>query len=291
MKTAIVTGGSSGFGLLTTIKLAKAGFKVVSTYRTGGNEVRMKQELELQQVSDQVIIKKLDVTSQESLQHFHQVVDSLERIDVLVNNAGMAVGGFSEEVPLHAYRTQFETNVFGAIAVTQLVLPKMRQQTSGKIINMSSISGLVGFPGLSAYSASKHALEGWSESLRLELAPFHIDVFIVEPGSYHTNIWTTGTYIPAEADYDSSPYNDMMNQIKKVIEKSSANYGDPIEVATLVTDIATGKKGTTFRYPVGKGIGLTLFFKKLIPWKWWEKAVKKQIKMGETDASRYSRKD
>ncbi|WP_395940565.1 SDR family oxidoreductase [Bacillus sp. HMF5848] len=277
MRTAIVTGASSGFGLLTTIMLAKQGFHVVATYRSDDKMKYIEEESEKNGVKNNVIIKKLDVTHEDSLLKFSNFIKSLDKIDVLVNNAGMAVGGFSEEVPLAAFRAQFETNVFGAIAVTQIVLPYMRAQKAGHIINVSSVSGTVGFPGLSPYVSSKHALEGWSESLRLEVASFGINVVLIEPGSYKTSIWTTGRYVPEEAQKETSPYAPMMKKIERILDKSASSFGDPSEVAKLITDIATKNQRTKLRYPVGKGIAQTVWIKKILPWSLWERIVRKQM--------------
>ncbi|WP_345290140.1 SDR family NAD(P)-dependent oxidoreductase, partial [Streptomyces gulbargensis] len=164
------------------------------------------------------------------------------RIDVLVNNAGYAGAGFSEEVSVEEYKAQFETNVFGVMAVTQAILPLMRRQMSGKIINVSSISGRVGFPGLSPYIASKHALEGYSESLRLELKPFGVDVVLIEPGSYQTNIWTTGKKVAEKSLEKDSPYYETMKKMEHYLERSSGNYGDPQEVAKLIVKLAKQDK-------------------------------------------------
>ena len=126
-------------------------------------------------------------------------MEDFGKVDVLINNAGYAGAGFVEEVSMEEYRKQFETNVFGVLAVTKAFLPLMRKQGQGCIINISSISGKVAFPGLSPYIASKHAIEGWSESLRLEMQPFGVKVVLIEPGSYKTNIWSTGKQVAVES--------------------------------------------------------------------------------------------
>jgi NAD(P)-dependent dehydrogenase (short-subunit alcohol dehydrogenase family) len=182
-KTAIVTGSSSGFGLLTAIELALKGFTVIATMRDVNKAQPLLELAKENRVENFIHVLPLDVTSTESILLFRDKLENYPSIDVLVNNAGYALGGFSEELLIEDYRLQFETNFFGLIAVTQTVLPLMRAKKQGRIINMSSISGRIGFPGLSAYVASKHALEGYSESLRLELKPFGIDVSLIEPRS------------------------------------------------------------------------------------------------------------
>ncbi|MBO9129225.1 oxidoreductase [Bacillus sp. 165] len=269
-EVAIVTGASSGFGLLTSLQLAKHGFCVIATMRNTENQSQLLYEAEQIGIKDNILIQQLDVTCSKSIQALQQNLLELNRIDVLVNNAGYASGGFAEEIPIEEYRRQFDTNVFGVIAVTQSVLPFMRTQRKGKIINISSISGQIGFPGLAPYVASKHALEGWSECLRLEVKPFGIDVVLVEPGSFHTNIWSTGKHIAEKSLRQDSPYFHSMKRIESYLESGQSSFGDPIEVARKVADIAKQKR-PTLRYPIGKGIRTTLFLKHLIPWKRWER--------------------
>jgi NAD(P)-dependent dehydrogenase (short-subunit alcohol dehydrogenase family) len=193
---------------------------------------------------------------------------------VLVNNAGFALGGFCEELSVEEYRLQFETNVFGVISVTQAVLPVMRKNRTGRIINMSSISGKFGFPGLSPYTASKHALEGFSESLRLEVKPFGIDVVLVEPGSYQTNIWSSIDNTSIRSD---SPYYFYMERLLSEIESGKAGHGNPLDVAQLVVEIASQKKTPKLRYPIGKGVMMSLVIKALLPWKLIENVIVKNL--------------
>ena len=274
-KTAIVTGSSSGFGLLCVIELALKGFTVIATMR---NTNKSKELLDLakdKQVVNSIHITSLDVTSTDSIDNFKIFLENHPQIDVLINNAGFAAGGFSEELSLDDYREQFETNFFGVIAVTNTVLPLMRARKQGRIINMSSISGRFGFPGLSAYSASKHALEGYSESLRLELRPFGIDVSLIEPGSYQTNIWSIVDQLENNPE---SPYTFYMESLIKEINNGKADYGDPSDVAKLAAQIASDPGTPDLRYPIGKGVKTNLFFKKMLPWKTIETVVLKRLK-------------
>ncbi|MED1472208.1 SDR family oxidoreductase [Bacillus salipaludis] len=274
-KIAIVTGTSSGFGLLTVIELALKGFTVIATMRDLTKSEQLLGLAEEKQVVDFIHVHLLDVTSPESINAFKSFLSEWPSIDVLVNNAGFAVGGFSEELSIEDYRKQFETNFFGVIAVTNTVLPFMRANGQGRIINMSSISGRFGFPGLSAYSASKYALEGYSESLRLELKPLGIDVSLIEPGSYQTNIWTSVDDLMVDTD---SPYATYMKSILKEIESGQADYGDPMEVAKLVAEIATQVKSPKLRYPIGKGVKSNLFLKNILPWEKLETFIVKKLK-------------
>lgn len=275
-KIAVVTGASSGFGMLTSIELAKQNYYVVATMRNVDKKLALLERAEEAKVTNLVEVFPLDVTNDQSLQVFKEKLRELGRVDVLVNNAGYAGAGFSEEIPIEEYRQQFETNVFGAISVTQLCLPFMREQRNGKIINVSSISGRVGFPGLSPYVASKHALEGWSESLRLEVGPFGIDVVLVEPGSFQTSIWSSGKHITNKSLQMQSPYYSYMKILSLHLEKGEASYGDPLEVAKLITEICE-HSSPKLRYPIGKGVRFTMFVKGCLPWRLWERIIMKKI--------------
>jgi NAD(P)-dependent dehydrogenase (short-subunit alcohol dehydrogenase family) len=273
-KRAIVTGSSSGFGMLCAVELAKAGFEVISTMRNLDKAEKLLKLADEHDVSDLIHLHLLDVTSQDSVQSFSEYITRFSHVDVLVNNAGFALGGFCEELSLEEYRLQFETNVFGVIAVTQAVLPIMRKNRNGRIINMSSISGKFGFPGLSPYTASKHALEGYSESLRLELKPFGIDVVLVEPGSYQTNIWSSIDNMTINRE---SPYHFYMEALLKDIESGKGRHGNPLDVARLVAKIASQPKTPKLRYQIGKGVKFSLFLKHLLPWNLLEKIVLKKL--------------
>ncbi|MRH43416.1 SDR family oxidoreductase [Aquibacillus halophilus] len=276
-RIAIITGSSSGFGLLTTIKLAEQGFHVIATMRNLKKAEIFNKLIKKQDVFDRIQPRQLDVTDKVSIGKFSEYVKGLERVDVLVNNAGFAIGGFAEHVEIDDYRRQFETNLFGVIAVTQAILPKMHERGMGTIINVSSVSGRTAFPGLSAYVSSKYALEGYTESLRLELKPFGIQVALVEPGSFQTNIWSSGMEISERSADKQSPYYDYMTAITSALESGKKNHGDPVLVANLISKIASMKELKKLRYPIGKGLKATILMKALIPWKWWEKIVLKTI--------------
>jgi NAD(P)-dependent dehydrogenase (short-subunit alcohol dehydrogenase family) len=276
-KTAIVTGTTSGFGLLTTLELAKNGFQVIATMRNLD-----KREVFSEYTKDLSILNRiepflLDVTSSEQINAFQTKVEKLGQIDVLINNAGMALGGFCEEISLDEYRRQFETNLFGLMSVTKAVLPTFRKQKFGTIINVSSISGRIGFPGLSPYTASKFGLEGYTESLRLEVKPFGIQVALVEPGSYQTNIWSTSMKEFKSTKPTDTTYQNYAEAILSSIESGKENYGDPLEVARLIHRLAIQKKLKKLRYPIGKGVKTAMLIKRILPWHWWERIVIRSI--------------
>lgn len=276
-KTAIITGTSSGFGLMTAVEMAKNGFTVIAGMRDINKSSNLMKEAKKQGVESKILVHKLDVTDEKSILDFQtRVIEDHGKVDVLVNNAGYAGAGFVEEVSMDEYRKQFETNVFGVIAVTKAFLPSMRKRGQGSIINISSISGKTAFPGLSPYSASKHAIEGWSESLRLEMKPFGVKVVLVEPGSYKTSIWTTGKQVAAGSLHADSPYHDYMVKMENYISEGENNFGSPQEVARKITEIA-GMKNPDLRYPIGKGVKAAIFIKNIMPWKLWENVILKKL--------------
>lgn len=275
-KTAVVTGSSSGFGFLTALELAKEGYTVLATMRNLTKGEALLKRAEENALQGLIILQELDVTSNVSINRLKDVLAEMGRVDVLVNNAGFAGAGFIEEIPVSEYKAQFDTNVFGMISVTQAVLPLMRKQKSGTIINMSSISGRMGFPGLSPYAASKYAVEGWSECLRLEMNPFDVKVVLLEPGSFQTNIWTSGKQVTEMSKAPDSPYAAEMKKLESYTEKSAETYGDPIEVAKTITAIIR-MKNPRFRHPIGQGVKLTIWLKDRLSWKLWETIVKKML--------------
>lgn len=274
---ALITGCSNGFGLLTSVELAKAGYRVVATMRDLGRRTKLDQAIASWGVADKIDVRALDVT------HFGEiagVVDSVVRdygrIDVLVNNAGFAMAGFAEDIKLEELRTQFETNFFGAVAVTKAVLPTMRKQRSGHIIQISSIGGLHGSISVSSYSASKHALEGWSESLRLEVNSLGIKVVLVEPGAFDTGVWTVGARMGEESKKNTSPNLQRSLRMREVIQKIPK--ADPILVARVIVAIAQDPN-PKLRYLVGRDAKMQLALKRMLPWKMYEKMIANFLKI------------
>ncbi|WP_316274109.1 oxidoreductase [Bacillus halotolerans] len=275
-KIAIVTGASSGFGLLTAVKLAQS-FFVIATARQPEKAEQLHGLAAKHHVADSIHITALDVTDEHSIEAFGKTISAYAPIDLLVNNAGTAYGGFIEDVPMEHFRKQFETNVFGLINVTKTVLPYIRKHSGAKIINVSSISGLTGFPALSPYASSKYALEGFSESLRLELIPFGIETALIEPGSYQTSIWSTSLSNHMTVPADDSAYHQYYKKILSYVEKNADESGDPQEVADLIYQLAMKQRLKKLRYPIGKGVKLTLLFRALFPWSAWESILKKKL--------------
>jgi NAD(P)-dependent dehydrogenase (short-subunit alcohol dehydrogenase family) len=283
-RIVLVTGASSGFGLLTSIELAKAGFRVVATMRDLGRRDRLDQAVAAAGVSGKIVagkfdVRGLDVTKVDTIQSFvDNVVRDYERLDVLVNNAGFVVAGFAEDIKLDELRLQFETNFFGAVAVTKAALATMRRQHSGHIIQVSSITGLHGTVTASSYSASKHALEGWSESLRMEVNALGIKVVLVEPGAFQTDIWTRGAVMGEQATKATSLNIQRSLRMRSTIEKLPK--ADPIVVARLIVAIAQNPN-PKLRYLVGRDAKMQLAMKRILPWKWHEKVIANFLKIDQ----------
>src|ERR1044072_2247005 len=210
-KVAVVTGSSSGIGFETSLLLAKNG---VFTYATMRNLDKANKIIELKQKEKLPLeVLKLDVTDDKSVNDaIEKIENEQETIDILVNNAGYALVGPLEELSIQEFKEQFETNVFGVIKVTKSVLPIMRKQRNGTIVNVSSIAGRIGFPLTPAYVSSKFALEGLSESIAYELEQFGIKVIIVEPGVIKTNFDNNlkiGKNVSASTNDYGSPYAEI----------------------------------------------------------------------------------
>ena len=277
-KVVIVTGASSGFGLLTSVEFAKAGFRAVASMRDLSRRANLDQAATAACIAS-LDVRALDVTRFNEIPTFvDDVIRDYGRIDVLVNNAGFAVGGFAEDIRLEELRLQFDTNFFGAVAITKAVLPIMRKQRSGHIIQISSIAGLQGSVSVSSYSASKHALEGWSESLRLEVRSLGIKVVLVEPGAFDTGIWTGGARMGADAVKKTSPNHQRSLRMRTAIQKLPK--ADPIEVARTIVRIAQDPN-PKLRYLVGRDAKIQLTLKRLLPWKTYEKMIANFLKIDE----------
>ena len=276
-KLAIVTGSSSGFGLLTCVELVKAGFRVVASMRDLARRERLDQAAAAAEVSAKIDVRSLDITNFEAIRGFlESVVRDYGRVDVLVNNAGFAVAGFAEDIQLEELRLQFETNFFGAVAMSRAVLPVMRRQRSGHIIQISSISGVHGALTVSSYAASKHALEGWSESLRLEVNSLGIKVVLVEPGAFETGIWTRGAVMGKDAATPTSPNFQRSLKMREAVGKMPK--ADPIAVARKIVEIALNPN-PKMRYLVGRDAKIQLAMKRILPWKWHEKIIANFLKI------------
>jgi len=278
-KVAVITGSSSGIGLLTTIEFARDGYFVVATMRDLGRSSRLEEAAQQAGVRNRLDLRQLDVTNFDSIPG---VVDAIVRdhgrIDVLVNNAGFSMSGFAEDMSLDDLRHQFETNFFGAVAMSKAAIPVMRRQKSGHIIQVTSVAGRVGDPLLSAYCSSKFALEGWTESVRIETHSLGIRMALVEPGSFDTDIWTRNVTIAKGALDPNSPNRERGRRFVEFIKSRAKHHGDPIVVARLILRVANSPN-PKLRYMIGKDAKLHLWMQRLVPWRRYERMVAKMVKI------------
>jgi NAD(P)-dependent dehydrogenase (short-subunit alcohol dehydrogenase family) len=249
-KVAIVTGSSSGIGYATSLLLARNRFHTYATMRNIEKSADIQEIANKERLPLQVI--QLDVNDDASIRNsIKRVERESERIDVLVNNAGYGLVGAFEDLSVEEIKSQFETNFFGVIRLTQQVLPIMRKQKSGTIVNVSSGAGRIGFPGMSAYVSSKFALEGLSESMSYELEPFGIKVVIIEPGVIRTNFKKNSVISKKSLDNSSiSPYSSIIQKIDSSISSIIEHATPPEEVAKAILHAITSNN-PELRYLVG----------------------------------------
>jgi short-subunit dehydrogenase len=249
-KVAVVTGSSTGIGFETSLLLARNGFYTYATMRNLDKSkvitsLKQKEKLSLE-------ILQLDVTADESVKEaINKITSEQERIDVLVNNAGYALVGAFEELSIEEFKEQYETNVFGVIRVTQAVLPIMRNQRCGTIVNISSIAGKIGFPLTSAYVSSKFALEGLSESMAYEIEQFGIKVILIEPGVIKTNFDNNLKIGKRVHNNQNSSYAEMTQKRINGFKSRFENGSPSIDVAKVILKTITSENPTKLRYLVG----------------------------------------
>ena len=257
-KVAVVTGSSSGIGFETALALAKEGYYTYATMRDTKKSDKIK---ELGQKDNlKIDVLELDVDDEGSVKTaMKKILDEKQRVDVIVNNAGWGLWGCVEDVSVDEFKAQFETNFFSIIRLIQEVGPTMRKQGSGKIVNISSVAGRIGFPASPAYISSKFALEGLSESLRLEMSPFGIDVIIIEPGVIKTN-FLNPVKLAKKSESDTA-YSDITAKVVSGV-KMMAEMGTPAkEVADTIVKAVKDDKPLP-RYIVGNDASMFLEAKK-----------------------------
>jgi len=242
-KVALVTGSSSGIGYETALLLARNGF---DTYATMRNLNKSKEITEIAKKEDLPLrVLKLDVTDDKSVDDaINHILNEKKSIDVVVNNAGYGLMGSVEESSLDEIKAQFETNLFGSIRVMQKILPIMRKQMNGTIVNISSVAGRIGFPMSSSYVSSKFALEGLSESMAYELEQFGIKIILIEPGVIDTNF----TFVTPKKALGT--YSNLMNKIHTNLFSTLANGTSPKVVANAILNAVT-EENPERRYLVG----------------------------------------
>ncbi|HKG31301.1 MAG TPA: SDR family oxidoreductase [Nitrososphaeraceae archaeon] len=260
-KVAIITGSSSGVGHATALLLARNRFHTYATMRNIKKSVDIMEIANRERLPLQVI--QLDVNDNTSIRNsIEKVISEKQRIDLLVNNAGYGLVGAFEDLSVEEIKSQFETNFFGIIRLTQQVLPIMRKQKSGTIVNVSSGAGRIGFPGMSAYVSSKFALEGLSESMSYELEPFGIKIVIIEPGVIRTNFKKNAVMSKKSLD-DSfiSPYSSIIQKMDASITSIIEHATPPEEVAKAILHVVTSNN-PELRFPIGNDIIMMLETKK-----------------------------
>lgn len=268
-KTVLVTGASAGIGKATAIYLAQNGYNVYGAAR----RVEKMQELKIQGVHPIY----LDVTKEESLVNcVEQILKEAGSIDVLVNNAGSGYYGALEDTPMADAKYQMEVNVFGVARLIQLVLPTMRKNTYGKIVNISSVGGKVTLPMGGWYHASKFAIEGLSDSLRKEVKQFGIDVIVIEPGGVKSEMSALGGgYLMRVSG--NTVYSSLARGIADFYAKVGKDASDPIVIAKLIKEGIEATHPKT-RYAGAAGAKLLLFFRKILSDKLFDKLIMSQLK-------------
>ncbi len=243
-QTVLITGASSGFGLLIANKLHQSGYHVIGTSR---NPEKYQSQLPFK-------LLPLDIDNDHSIESFgKELFKHIKQLDVLINNAGFYLSGLAEETTIEQGRKQLETNFWGTVKLTNELLPYFRKQRFGKIITVGSIVGLISLPGGAYYAASKHALEGYFRALRFELNEFNIKVCMVEPMAFKTNIVSNSMVVENKiGDYDI--YRKKLEAYTKDLFAKSA---EPTPVIDTVIKLV-GDKDPKFNHPVGKGASVIL---------------------------------
>jgi NAD(P)-dependent dehydrogenase (short-subunit alcohol dehydrogenase family) len=274
-KAVLITGCSSGIGRATALRLAASGWKVYASAR------RTEAISDLRDAGCETLT--LDVTDEASMRAAVERVEQAEgAVGVLINNAGYSQSGAIETVPLDAVRRQFETNVFGLVRLTQLVLPKMRAQRWGKIVNLGSMGGRLSFPGGGHYHATKHAVEALSDAMRFELRGFGIDVILLEPGLITTEFGEAATASMADTTIaGEDPYatfNTTVGAVTKGAYEGPMRLlgGGPERVARTI-ERALKRRSPPARITITPSAKLTIAMRRLLPDRAWDAAMRQQF--------------
>jgi NAD(P)-dependent dehydrogenase (short-subunit alcohol dehydrogenase family) len=255
----VVTGSSSGIGYETTLLLAKSGYYCCATMRDIERSAPLKRIKEKENLPLSTF--HLDVNYDESVgKTISEIEKEFGKIDILINNAGYGLIGSFEDLTLAETRQQFETNLFGSIRLIKRVLPIMRKQKKGIIVNISSGAGIVGFPCMSAYASAKFGLEGLSESIVYEVLPFGIRIIIIEPGVVKTD-FVKNSVTAKRAARKNSPYFDVLQKIQKNINFMREHGTHPADVAKVILHAINDDK-PQLRYLVGNDIAMVAEAKK-----------------------------
>ena len=269
-KVVLITGASSGIGKACAEHLSQIGYKVYGTTRFINN---------LGQGNGKYRMIQMDINSDHSVKNgINQVFEKEGRLDVVLNNAGFILAGSIEDTTIEEAKTQLEANLFGAFRVCREALPKMREQMSGYIINISSIGGLMGLPFHGLYSASKFALEGLTEALRMEIKQHGIRVVLIEPGDFKTQLTTNR--IRVKGSLENPAYKVNFEKAVTRMEIDETHGADPIKVAHLAARILR-TPAPRLRYSIGPVTErVAIVLKKILPFSLFEKALMKYYGLG-----------
>jgi len=287
-QVVIVTGASAGIGEVTARRLAQGGARVVLAARRQDRLEALKREIESvprnpndTTAGGRVLAVVTDVTSADDRARLvRETMGTFGRIDALINNAGYGQRGPIELVPIENIRQNFETNLFSLIALTQLVIPIMRHQQRGRIVNLSSVAGRIARPLSSVYDSTKHALEAISDGLRGELAPFGIDVIVIEPGFISTEFLQVANEIARPVIEQAGPYAPFFAGLNRLYERAKRMAGHPSEIADLIVQALTAERPRA-RYAAPKHARLALALKRLLPDKLFDSFLNRQMGMPE----------
>lgn len=274
MSNVLITGTSSGFGKLAALKFARQGDNVFASMRNTGKGRELEEVARKENLALKVI--ELDVLSDDSVNSaVEQVVADAGSIDVLVNNAGFEIRGAVEEVSDEEARAQFDTNVLGLLRVTRAVLPGMRERGSGRIINLSSVAGIVGVPFGGIYAASKHAVEALTETMYWEVKPFGVSVALIEPGAYPTEF---SANIQVARAHESGPYKQTADEFRTRVSRLAPGGvpQNPDEVADAIYNAAYDES-LKLRYPVGGDANLIAGARKQLDFEGFEQAMRQAL--------------
>ncbi len=272
-RVILVTGCSSGIGRSTAIALADRGHRVFASARNRNDLAELERP-------DGLSALALDVTDPATIAAaVGNVLSRAGRIDALVNNAGYGQYGAVEEVTPDEWRAQFEVNLFGAVAVTQAVLPAMRRQRCGTIVNISSVAGRVAIPFSAPYCASKHALEAVSDALRVEIAPFGIRVVLVEPGPIETRFGDRARSGVAPLLSRPGPYRELYALAERAMDVEFQKGKLPAEaVARAIVEAIESERPRT-RYPVGRIARMFIPLRAALPDRWLDRLMRRSLRL------------
>lgn len=271
-KTVLITGATAGIGRMTALHLTKLGHRVIASGRKVSELAKLKEEAASLGTLDTLV---LDVTSKESIDAAVATVNQMtggQGLDVLVNNAGFGVLGPTSEIDDAEMRRQYDTNVFGLMAVTRAFLPKMRERRAGRIINVSSVGGRITLPFFGVYNSTKYAVESLSDALRYELRAFGIDVSLIEPGVIRTNFEATA--VGNLSQFEGTPYAAAVAKYEQMSKSADRFASNPIVIAKAIARAVSARRPAA-RYVAPRTTNVALWMSAILPTRVWDWAMRK----------------